>query len=75
MCLRQGPNHRVTSVISVEARVVEQEAILLMDGHALPVERVVDHEPPHAEVEGWLSEDHVVTVATTLVVIALDSDD
>jgi transposase InsO family protein len=61
----------VTSVVSVEPRIVEQEAILLMDGHALSVERVVDHEPPHAEVERRLSEDHVVAVATTLVVIAL----
>src|SRR5688500_7534188 len=75
VCLPQGPNNRVTGIVSVEPRVVEQEPILLMDGHALPVERVVDHEPPHAEVERRLAENHVVAVATTLVVIALDPHD
>lgn len=48
-------NHGVAGVVRIECRLIEQEAILLVDGHALCVARVVHHEPARAEAERRLA--------------------
>jgi hypothetical protein len=44
-------DHDVAGIVCIECGLVQQEAILLVDGHALRIARVVDHEPAHAEAE------------------------
>ena len=60
----------VAGVVGVEPRIIEPEPILLVEGHALLVARVVHDVPPDAEVERRFLEDQVVGIAARLVVKA-----
>jgi len=44
-------DHDAAGIVCVECGLSQQEAILLVDGHALRIARVVDHEPARAEAE------------------------
>ena len=52
-------DHDAAGIVFIECGLSQQEAILLVDGHALRIARVVDHEPARAEAERRLPEDHV----------------
>jgi hypothetical protein len=67
-------DHDAAGIVCIECGLSQQEAILLVDGHALRIARVVDHEPARAEAERRLPEDHVAETVNVVQAPAVQEE-